>query len=342
MFLKTKKHFFLIPENSSTLQLVDRTKIQRAIREDSMKLLKYSNICLFKSLKTKYQCYSCKEAYNNMKDLRLHTKVHYNPNNRYQKVNLKGYSSKNADISSLTCQLCDQACDDLDILRQHLQSEHGLQFGTNQHMFVSYKLDNGFQCVTCNQNFNTFVRLSTHMNTHSTNNVCEICGLFFINRLTLRTHLQSTHKEKKCTICKARFEKSYAKTKHMRTVHNIGLVKRYCSLCGKVFKHSYMLIEHGIKEHGVKRQISKCLDCNKTFLSPQNLKVHMRSVHFKERNYSCNVCGMRFFTKADEKRHGRKHDDVKLFSCSYCKGCFKSKDSWRRHLKRIHDKLIVD
>ncbi|CAH2100718.1 unnamed protein product [Euphydryas editha] len=341
--LKTSSNKSVKPKDSiPTLPVEKSIKIQKAIREDSMKLLKYSNMCLFKSLKTKFQCYNCKEAFINMQDLRSHTKIHFNPNNRRLKVNLKGNSSKNVDISSLSCKLCSQACQDLKFLREHLENKHSIKFTTNDHMFIPYKLDNGYQCITCGENFNTFVRLSTHMNTHSTNNVCEICGLFFINRLSLRTHLQSIHKEKKCTICMAIFEKSYAKTKHMRTVHNIGAVKRYCPLCGKVFKHSYMLLEHGIKEHGVKRQISSCVDCNKTFLSPQNLRVHMRSVHFKERNYPCNVCGMRFFTKADEKRHGRRHNDVKLFSCNYCEGRFKSKDSWRRHLKRIHGKLIVD
>ncbi|XP_047541828.1 zinc finger protein 62-like [Vanessa atalanta] len=322
--------------------VTNRTKIHRATREDSLKLLKYSNICLFKSLKTKFQCYSCKETFFNMSDLRSHTKIHSNTNDRGSKINLKGYSSKNADISSLSCNLCYQACNDLSVLKQHLINKHSIEFASAEHMFVPFKLENGFKCVTCGEDFNSFVRLSTHMNKHSTNNVCEKCGTFFINRLSLRAHLQSVHREKKCTMCLAKFEKNYTKVKHMRIVHNVGAIRRYCTICGKDFKHSYKLLEHKIKEHGAQRLTSNCKECGKTFLSPQNLKIHIRSVHVKERNYQCNVCGMRFFTKADEKRHGRKHEDVKMFSCSYCEGKFKSKDSWRRHLKRIHDKLVVD
>ncbi|XP_046975289.1 gastrula zinc finger protein XlCGF8.2DB-like [Vanessa cardui] len=321
---------------------MNRTKIHRATREDSLKLLKYSNICLFKSLKTKFQCYSCKETYFNMSDLRSHAKMHSNTNDREFKINLKGYSSKNADISSLSCTICYHMCNDLNLLKQHLTNKHGIEFASADHMFVPFKLENGLKCVTCGEDFNSFVRLSTHMNKHSTNNVCEKCGLFFINRLSLRAHLQSVHSEKTCTVCLAKFEKNYTKVKHMRIVHNVGAIRRYCTTCGKDFRHSYKLLEHKIKEHGAQRLTSNCKECGKTFLSPQNLKIHIRSVHVKERNYQCNVCGMRFFTKADEKRHGRRHEDVKMFSCSYCEGKFKSKDSWRRHLKRIHDRLVVD
>ncbi|XP_050359594.1 zinc finger protein 62-like [Nymphalis io] len=329
-------------ENTLITQNTKCSKIHRATREDSLKLLKYSNICLFKSLKTKFQCYSCKETFFNMSDLRSHTKMHSNPNNRGFKINLKGYSSKNADISSLSCSVCHQTCNNLEILKQHLTNKHSIEFAAEDHMFVPFKLETGFKCVTCGEDFNSFVRLSTHMNKHSTNNVCEKCGLFFINRLSLRAHLQSVHREKKCTMCTAKFEKNYTKMKHMRVVHNIGVIRRYCTVCGKDFRHSYKLLEHKIKDHGAQRLKSICKECGKTFMSPQNLKIHIRSVHDKERNYQCNVCGMRFFTKADQKRHGTKHEDVKLFSCSYCEGKFKSKDSWRRHLKRIHDRLIVD
>ncbi|XP_039762023.1 oocyte zinc finger protein XlCOF15-like [Pararge aegeria] len=215
---------------------------------------------------------------------------------------------------------------------------HGIQFSSQEHMFVPYRLEDGFKCVICGENYNAFVPLSTHMNTHSTNHVCETCGMSFYNSLNLRTHRDYKHKHrlKKCTLCNEKFSKNYAKLKHMKTVHNIGSYKRYCVVCGKTFQHSYMLEVHKVEEHGAKRPISNCSQCDKTFTTPQNLRIHIRSVHVRERNFICDKCGMTFFTKTDQVRHKKRHEDVKSYSCSKCEARFKSKDSWMRHQRNKH------
>lgn len=250
---------------------------------------------------------------------------------------LRGLSYKNAEITDLKCTLCSENCLDLQILTEHLKKEHEIPFHGTEHYLVPYKLQDGYQCVLCELKFNSYLRLSVHMNSHYTNNVCESCGISFINRIGLRAHVQSQHKEKKCSRCPAIFMTVSAKSKHLRQIHGIRNTKRYCNICNKTFKYTYMLNEHKIEEHGVKRPaVSSCVECGKTFLSPLNLKTHMRSVHIKERNYPCTKCGMRFFTTCDQKRHERTHEDVRSFCCSYCDAKFKSKDSWRRHLKRQH------
>jgi hypothetical protein len=297
-------------------------------------------MCLFKSLKTKYGCFHCKESYMTMPELREHNKTHSNVKNLKVRFNLlKGLSYKCVDISNLECNICEEKCDDLVVLRSHLEEKHNVEFKDGNHFLIPFKLNDGIKCLLCKQDFNTFTRLAIHMNSHYAHNVCEICGVSYINRLSLRMHVSSVHKEKKCSQCSATFTTHYSKVKHMKKAHNLGMYKRYCLLCDKTFRYTYLLIEHRIQEHGVKRQNCNCPQCGKNFLSAQNLKVHIRAVHIKERNYPCTVCGMRFFTKCDQKRHERTHEDVRSFSCSYCEGRFKTKDSWRRHLKRQHSHL---
>ncbi|KAL0808649.1 hypothetical protein ABMA28_013087 [Loxostege sticticalis] len=335
----------IIPSASTkSRQLRDKPAIsqsQIAARENSLKLILNSNLCLFKSLKTKFRCFHCSESYMTMQELREHSKSHSNTRSVQLRINcLKGMTYRNVDISSLTCKLCEENCASLDYLKSHLIEKHNIQFGNGDHFLIPYNLENDFKCVLCEQKFNTFTRLSIHMNSHYTNNVCEICGVSYINRLSLRMHVSSVHKEKKCSLCSATFVSHYLRVKHMKKVHNTGAYKRYCLLCNKTFRYTYLLDEHRIQEHGVKRQICNCPECGKTFLSPQNLKIHIRSVHVKERNHPCSVCGMRFFTKCDQKRHERTHEDVRSYACGYCEGRFKAKDSWRRHLRRQHAHLF--
>ncbi|XP_052745565.1 GDNF-inducible zinc finger protein 1 isoform X14 [Bicyclus anynana] len=333
------------PVNVHCLQDVSKTpskrfKVKKEIREDSIKLLKYSNICLFKSLKTKYKCYSCKASYVKITDLREHSTIHYSKIAEFN-IKLPGNVYPYADTSSLMCRICLEKCKDLANLTNHLTNNHQIEFRTSEHMFVPYRLEDGFKCVLCNTNFNAFVPLSTHMNKHSTNHICEACGMSFYNNLSLRNHKYYKHKNalKKCTICNEKFSKNYAKLKHMRKFHNLGSDLRYCVMCNEAFKHSYMLEMHKVKEHGAKRPTSECEDCGKTFITSQNLKIHIRSVHIGERNYVCDKCGMKFFTKADQVRHKKRHEDVKSYVCSKCDTRFKSKDSWVRHQKNKH--LII-
>lgn len=224
---------------------------------------------------------------------------------------MRGLSFRNADISNLICKLCSSSQTDLNTLQEHLFTEHKIEFPTREHLLIPFRLEKEFKCVFCDELFNTFFRLHMHMNKHYTNHVCEICGQSFINMASLRTHVDCVHREKKCTVCSAVFQNNYARVKHMRKAHNTKDSVRYCLLCKKKFKYTYMLIEHRIQEHGAKRPISNCLQCGKTFLTPQNLKVHIRSVHVRERNYPCSFCSMRFFTKCDQRRHERTHEDIR-------------------------------
>ncbi|XP_060809222.1 gastrula zinc finger protein XlCGF57.1 isoform X2 [Amyelois transitella] len=325
----------VMKKNKHTPSL-NKKSLKCHVKENSLKLILNSNMCLFDSLRTKFKCFCCQDAFINITELREHSKTHSNLKRIKSRLNaLRGASFRNVDISNLECKLCSDKCTNLDDLKNHL-AIHDVKFHDTGHFLIPYKLEKEFRCVDCGQEFNTFTRLNIHMNTHYRFNVCEICGASFISTLSLRNHLKAIHKEQKCTFCPEKFSTLHAKMKHMRKAHKTSESKRYCRLCDKTFRYTYLLFDHNVKEHGAKRQISECTICGKTFLSPQNLRVHTRNVHVRERNYQCSICELRFFTKFDQKRHEKTHEDVKSFSCSYCEGKFKSKDSLRRHLWRQH------
>lgn len=279
----------------------------------------------------------CKATFVEASNLREHSITHRNTTILAHRVSKwRGLSYKNADITNLKCNQCSQNIHNLNDLIKHLNEKHNLPCRGNDNFLIPYRLLNENQCVLCELKFKTFLRLSMHMNSHYANNVCEICGISFINRLSLRMHFLSQHREKRCSICPAKFITRSSLTKHLKKDHNIYNLKRYCNLCDKTFPYTHMLNKHKIEEHSAKKIVVNCKECGKTFDQEANLRIHIRCVHIKERNYPCESCGKRFFTKCDQKRHELTHDDVRSFACNYCDTKFKSKDSCRRHTKRQH------
>ncbi|XP_075988975.1 uncharacterized protein LOC142984959 [Anticarsia gemmatalis] len=324
-------------QKKTTQELPSISQTEISARENTIKLIQNSNLCLFRSLKTKFGCVMCKTTFLEVSKLREHSITHTNVTLLTNRVNKwRGLSYKNAEISNLQCNKCMEKIPDLQELVNHLKKNHDFSFPNTNHFLIPYKLLEEIKCVICSLKFNTFSRLSMHMNSHYANNVCEICGLSYINRISLRMHKQCMHKEQKCSLCPAKFLTLSKKVQHLQRVHNVFNKKRYCNVCGEVFKYTYLLAKHKIEKHGVKRQVFNCSECEKVFYCEAGLRTHVRSVHIRERNHPCSVCNMRFFTKCDQKRHEKTHNDVRSFSCSYCDSKFKSKDSWKRHLKRQH------
>ncbi|XP_015115173.1 zinc finger protein 16 [Diachasma alloeum] len=108
-----------------------------------------------------------------------------------------------------------------------------------------------------------------------------------------------------------------------------------------------------------------CLECDMSFERASQLDYHQRSVHLGEKTQICQICGKRFFRKADLNthlnihlgtnqsvcnicgrkfnhvsnliRHSRVHAGMKPYPCSICGKRFTQISSVVRH-KRIHEK----
>lgn len=307
-------------------------------------------MCLFISKKTKYRCYTCEDCFVDVQKLREHSRSHAS-SNRFKQILLhkRGSTFLNVDISNLICTNCSKPCHDLDELRRHLESIHRETFDGTEHMLVPFKLENGYECVICQQKYLSFVRLFVHMNSHSSRNVCDKCGVSFTNKISLRCHLSYVHRKKTCPECPAVFSTVFSKYKHIELVHNGAVGKgafgnaRKCNQCHMSFQYHYRLKMHMIETHGAKPPECKvCKFCTRAFPSRLTLMIHTKAVHLNERSHKCAICEKRFFTSYGRRRHEGSHSDRKEFSCRLCDVKFKSLDSSRRHLKRQHgDSKVV-
>lgn len=309
------------------------------MRTDTLKLIRNSNMCLFKAGRAKFGCFYCYETYLTMDELKEHSKTHSHTKELVIKINpVTGLAYKKAEISNLHCNRCLEPCEDLKALQEHLTVIHDFTFSDAGHLLIPFKIENGLNCAICGVICNTFAFLSMHMNSHFPNYVCEICGAAYINFKNLDIHKRIVHSTK-CKKCVDK-EKCVC-DKEVK----VGLKpnKRTCTQCNLIFRYSYLLKEHNYQMHGAKRPIATCNICLKTFLTPNNLKLHVRRIHNAERNHVCKICDMSFFTAHGMKKHIRRtHTDieVKPYSCNFCVCKFKMKYSLSKHLKNRHGRRL--
>ncbi|XP_063991787.1 zinc finger protein 436-like [Diachasmimorpha longicaudata] len=136
------------------------------------------------------------------------------------------------------------------------------------------------------------------------------------------------------------------------------------NLCGENRVNNAGQLNYKIIGNRVERPFV-CLECDMSFDRLSQLDYHKRSVHLGEKTQICQICGKKFFRKADLNthlnihlgtsqsicdicgrkfnhvsnliRHARVHAGIKPYPCSICGKRFTQISSVVRH-KRIHDK----
>ncbi|XP_038212591.1 zinc finger protein 93-like [Zerene cesonia] len=108
-----------------------------------------------------------------------------------------------------------------------------------------------------------------------------------------------------------------------------------CPTCDKACLNNSALMAH-MRAHSDKRAF-KCSLCDKTYKDPAGLKRHTETNHteFRTRNFVCENCGKRFFTKRCLNTHTRTHTGETPFACKLCPAQFTQSGSLIRH-KRTH------
>ncbi|CEO95004.1 C2H2-type domain-containing protein [Plasmodiophora brassicae] len=79
-----------------------------------------------------------------------------------------------------------------------------------------------------------------------------------------------------------------------------------------------------------------CPVCLKTFQRPCGMKDHHRTVHKKEKLYTCDVCDKPFGHRSHVKRHMRTHTGEHKYACALCDTTFTENGSLKRHMRRKH------
>ncbi|KAK4037765.1 zinc finger protein 2 isoform X2 [Daphnia magna] len=124
-------------------------------------------------------------------------------------------------------------------------------------------------------------------------------------------------------------------------IHRLSHLAEYpCETCGKIFKDNSKLVLHR-QVHSNKRP-HECDVCGKTFKRATTVRVHKRTVHGSKDEqflFTCELCGKRFKTNFELKKHLDKHpseDNPLPYQCKYCDSRFPDKAQQITHSNTLH------
>ena len=81
--------------------------------------------------------------------------------------------------------------------------------------------------------------------------------------------------------------------------------------------------------------IFNCEICSSKFSQKSNLKIHLESIHIKERYYSCEICDYKATLKSYLSKHVKRHQKLEKINCTDCNKIIQKK-SLTLHNKIFH------
>lgn len=167
---------------------------------------------------------------------------------------------------------------------------------------------------------------------------CDICGRKIKLKKDLLNHMRRTHSNERypCTLCGKQFTRACYVSIHMKMHKEIRPFQ--CDVCGKTFVMSGALTSHK-RFHDNTLTQCPCLVCGKVFNRPGTLADHIR-IHNGDKPFKCE-CGAKFRTKRYLNEHKTRHLKVKNFSCDLCGMKFKQPAGVKSHKRKVHGKKSV-
>lgn len=315
-------------------------------RQNACLILENSTIVPFKSNKGYFTCLYCNKQHVGFDELKSHVlDLHENMTfTTISKSINRPHDRIKADVSDITCRICRKKLDNLDNLVSHLTEEHNVKFIEDDvkkpaDAILAYELSDGkFRCCICKNDFLFFKTLNNHMNAHSNDYVCDVCGRCFLLPERLRAHIQKHIDEKsvKCELCDKICASQIALQSHIRYRHK--KLSYMCSICNVTFNNYKLRMRHLEEVHKRAPLNLKCKICSKQYSQPNSLNSHMRLEHLKivkEPKHSCNICGTLFKTPNALASHFLVHSGEKKFECHVCHKKYARAKTLAEHLK-IH------
>ena len=245
------------------------------------------------------------------------------------------------------------------------------------HMRVMHK-DKRYSCKFCSEGFGTKEDLKEHTNALHRDEIilrCDTCNQEFETNLRLIKHQIAEHNLKPyaCNHCEQAFTTNQCLMKHIRRKHfpdydfptskstsNQEPIK--CELCSKELGSGWHLRRHMVFRHSEPGS-HNCKLCFKTMEKEEELKEHMATVH-ADLKLNCDICDKTFNNPWHLKRHNlAKHPELvtghsrrapagsksgspsksyasapgQKVECEECARSFASSWHLKRHNSRFHD-----
>ncbi|XP_053622977.1 zinc finger protein 729-like [Plodia interpunctella] len=310
-------------------------------------VIEYSTIMPFRWCSNKYMCFYCRCPFSSSVALKEHTaSEHDNPRLKYILQTIRTSSKIKLDVTEIVCKKCNKSLENLMEFFDHLNAVHDMKLNRDVSVYMfAYKLsDDGMSCLDCGQKFLFFGTLISHahkLHTKTEMCLCEICGQAFSGRANVMNHVRTVHRiDNRCNKCYRSYSSEAALAAHTRRVHRQDKLK--CPKCPEILRTTYIRQRHMALVHDVKKYQFSCDICAKTFTCLSVVAQHKARMHMKEKNFACEICGFKVFSKDLLKKHMVKHDDSRPFQCEICKKAFQRKKTLDLHI-RIHtnDKRYV-
>ncbi|XP_067635455.1 uncharacterized protein [Eurosta solidaginis] len=223
-----------------------------------------------------------------------------------------------------------------------------------------------YPCDICGKHFKRTSHLNRHKQSHSDEkpHKCDLCEKRFTQAATLKDHMRTHTGEKpyKCKYCERCFATRCVLYTHLR-VNHLGDNIHRCEFCPLAFRLASELRVHStthkdedpethernmaaLREEEAKLKVNRdktihdknyqypCDICGKRFKKNWDLNLHKR-IHSGENPHKCDCCETRFATVARLREHMRTHTGEKPYKCKYCERCFSRGGVLNRHL-RVH------
>ena len=174
----------------------------------------------------------------------------------------------------------------------------------NRHVREVHEGKKPNKCSQCGKCFSRKPELNRHIKViHEKRKPfkCDICDQAFARKDMIKSHFAAVHngeKQYKCPLCDNSYSSQTAVIHHMGIVHDQNPYG--CSLCEKKFPSKHALKHHRATVHEGK---NKCNICNYSSTRKLSMKVHIKTVHTKDKPYKCNLCFSSFSSKATLTSH---------------------------------------
>ena len=291
-----------------------------------------------------FNCPSCHEEFNFVKDLIKHIKE---DSGHSEDTNINCPACKD-DFSFTNIESHYRRCIVAQIQRENFPIHEGLQ-NPNLHNNITSDISN--QVAAQLQKVKKSLKATLERERAAGQRViCSQCGKNFKNERMLSKHNRIHQREQgakvdettnkplyfPCDQCEKQFLSKEGWRLHTRLVHEGMNEHATCEVCGVTFITKERLRRHKILHHSTDERFN-CKYCEKRCSTKAWLARHVARQH-EEPKFKCGFCDRSFKFKEKLEGHENEHKGVKPYSCSKCEACYYSKDGLRNHHRKKHAK----